>query len=887
MLGSFNSGTLGFGVVLRAKDAFSREFAKFRKELSLTGIAVDRFERQTRNAGAKLAALGGLSIGLRGAGQLMKDLSNVAGEYEQIETAIKSIAGGELIGGKLIDDLRQYTLESPLGFEDLVKNAKKLLAHGIPVSNVMDDLKMLTELSAGVGLDKFPFLALAYGQSMAGGRATGQENLQFVNAGIGIRKEVAKLYKDQGGAAMSAAAKELKAEDVKKALYNLTKEGGKFHNLINSQMQTFKGLMSVLADSMYFLKVEMGTVINERYKGILKSMTLLAEQFVTFLLSDRGKGTILTFLKFFEVMAIGTLIATLFAGTKFLLYMTGFLLPQATKQTFMLAVMNNRLGRAFGVLFRSVFKLRFAFYNIVLSLAMIGAGVFVLHRAFQSLFHTDYIKRFMLILTTFFELIRNYKTLVSKDDKNGFMIGGNSTLSAETVNKLYANPGTAKFAIGLFVIYADIKRMVFGIAQGMFAVLEVAYNIASAIGNAIKSLLLFFGIISDDTGQQDVLGTFGFMNDKLITDIGRFIGVFLGIKIVYKILKQIIDAYRILKKVLRTIRPTNLRRMFVTSRLGRLIHRFTKEGTLLSNVFKEIGYALNSVGRKMKDFTKSTWQLIKAFFRLTRMRIRSNLRRTFNPRHGDILSNRQVYWQSRFEWLRRKFRDFRINFRQTGLGRLMKRFTNLFRLSARTRVRMRRLGRNMRKGFRDARQSLRGLVTAMKSYTWVQRTAIVAQKVLNWVSRKGFNSIFKKLILFPAMILLIFSLLKVGLQRIADWVKNKFPWLAGWFGMTEEDVKAEEEATKKKDEETGTTRKKVPAGSKESTGGKFFDKKTGTWKIMPMPVKSVTTMGEGKPTTKPGEGTVTEAPKIDVYLDGDKVGKGVMKAMKKKEEAGL
>jgi len=192
----------------------------------------------------------------------------------------------------------------------------------------------------------------------------------------------------------------------------------------------------------------------------------------------------------------------------------------------------------------------------------------------------------------------------------------------------------------------------------------------------------------------------------------------------------------------------------------------------------------------------------------------------------------------------------------------------------------------MRKGFRDAKQSIRGLITAMRSYTWVQRTAIVAQKVLNWVSRKGFNSIFKKLILFPAMILLIFSLLKVGLQRIADWVKNKFPWLAGWFGMTEEDVVKENVETDAKDAETGTTRGKIGAGHELSSGGEFTEdpiKNPTGWKIRPMLEKTVTST----PATKPGEGTVLMPTTIDVHLDGAKVGKGVMKAMKKKEEAGL
>jgi hypothetical protein len=181
MLGTFSSGKVGFGVLLTAHDAFSANFKKFRTELSLTQAASSKFATTLSRSAASFGVLAGMSFGALGVAGLLKDAAMVAAEYEQIEIAIKSIAGGDIAGGSLIQELRNFTLKSPLQFEETIANTKRLLAYGVPLKDVMGDIKMLTELSAGVGLDKFPFLALAYGQTQSMGKLMGQEVLQFAN----------------------------------------------------------------------------------------------------------------------------------------------------------------------------------------------------------------------------------------------------------------------------------------------------------------------------------------------------------------------------------------------------------------------------------------------------------------------------------------------------------------------------------------------------------------------------------------------------------------------------------------------------------------------------------------------------------------------------------
>ena len=492
----------------------------------------------------------------------------------------------------------------------------------------------------------------------------------------------------------------------------------------------------------------------------------------------------------------------------------------------------------------------------------------------------------MLIMTTFFELLKNYKSIYTNKDGEGFMIGGESTLSADTVNALYNNPQTAKFAIGLFVIYADIRRMVFGIAQGMFAILEVAYNIAAAIGGAFKKLLQFFGILDENNLEEfDTLGGFGFINDKLITNVGRFIGVFLGIKLVYNIVLKIINAFKIFRKVMRTLRPTNLRRMFATSRIGRFISRISK-AIKTNKKFQAANNRLSSSLTKLRQSFRNVGSSILQTLRRTLSQTAALFRR--------IMSRLLIVGSGAFKRIGRRVDDFnnkvkkskagvlgrklRAAFFRTGLGRFIRRMTTTIALSTRLSNTFGRLGKTMNKAFRSMGNKLKGVTSAIRRMTSNLRRAIVASKIFNKVTSKGLNSIFRKLLLIPALLLMAFAIIKVGIERLGGWVSDKAPWLAGWFGMSEKDAAKARVEQAKEDEKRGVKTERIPASSPAAEGGVETgdpEKNPKDWEIRPMPT------GASNPT-----GAMLPPTTVKVYLNDREVGTAVVDSLNKRGEGG-
>jgi hypothetical protein len=540
MLGSFSSGKVGFGILLTAKDAFSENFGKFRNELSLTNAATAKFTKTLTKAASVFAGMGALSLGVGMIAGFLKDATMVAAEYQQIEIAIKSIAGGDLPGGKLMQDLRAFTLKSPLEFKDTVKNTKLLLAYGVGLDTIMDDVEMLTELSAGVGLDKFPFLALAYGQVMSLGKATGQEVNQFANAGIGIYKEVGKLYNMSTGAVREKYGTAiLTATNVRKALMAMTQEGGNFFNLVDKQMKSFKGMLSILRDVFYFIQVELGTLLTDRYKGALQKLVDIGSKFTEFLFTDKGNSTMQAMLRFFEIFAVGVLITTIFIALKFMFLLTGFLLPTAIRQTFMLALANNNLAGAFRILGASMLSGLGFLFNMVLIMGQLAFAAYVVHNVFKNLFGSNYISDFVTIVTGALDLMMNYDPF------------SDTTLLTDQTSASLEKVGGVNTAMKLFYIYTDIRRVIFGIGQGVEITLGFFYKILSVVGGLLKKLAQFFGFFKKGDGLDEVGGEgAGFMNNNAARNIGRLIGVYLAIKLIIGVVKKAVAGFKILRAVI-------------------------------------------------------------------------------------------------------------------------------------------------------------------------------------------------------------------------------------------------------------------------------------------------------------------------------------------------
>jgi tape measure domain-containing protein len=171
----------------------------------------------------------------------------------------------------IFDQIKKLAVKSPFQFKDLISYTKQLSAFSIPMSELYETTKMLSDVSAGlgVGMDR---IILAYGQIRSASVLRGQEIRQLTEAGIPVIEELRKQFEALGDTGITASevfdkvsARLVPFEMIKKMFQEMTSEGGKFYMMQEKQADTLKGKVSNLTDAYHIMLSEIG----ERGSGIL------------------------------------------------------------------------------------------------------------------------------------------------------------------------------------------------------------------------------------------------------------------------------------------------------------------------------------------------------------------------------------------------------------------------------------------------------------------------------------------------------------------------------------------------------------------------------------------------------------------------------------------
>lgn len=267
-LGSFGSAIAGGAVVaitIKAIDDFSSTFTKAESGLNLLASS------------AKIGAgiIAGVGVALAGVG-----VSSVkaAGDFEQTQIAFTTMLGSAEEAQSMLKELADFARKTPFTLTGIEEQSKKLLAYGIDSQNLMGDIKSLGDIAAGVGTDKLPQLTLAFGQVSAAGKLRGQEIRQFTEAGVPILQALADTMGKTTAEIQDMTSKgEIGFEDVRKAMYSLSGEGGRFENLMVKQSETMQGKFSNLQDTIQLMARDIGA-------ALLPSISSLADVFLNDLL---------------------------------------------------------------------------------------------------------------------------------------------------------------------------------------------------------------------------------------------------------------------------------------------------------------------------------------------------------------------------------------------------------------------------------------------------------------------------------------------------------------------------------------------------------------------------------------------------------------------------
>lgn len=235
------------------------------KQIEQSGLSIeDLFNRMTKAAAAFGAGFT--------AKELISNIAQVRGEFQQLEVAFKTMLGSEEKANALMQQLVKTAATTPFDLQGVANGAKQLLAYGENVENVNDDLIRLGNIAAGL-FQPLGDIVYLYGTTMTQGRLYTQDLNQFTGRGIPMIRELAKQF--------NVAENEVKGlveagkvgfPEVQKVIMSLTNEGGMFYNLMQEQSKTITGQISNIEDAIATMFNEIGKanegIINDALSGV-------------------------------------------------------------------------------------------------------------------------------------------------------------------------------------------------------------------------------------------------------------------------------------------------------------------------------------------------------------------------------------------------------------------------------------------------------------------------------------------------------------------------------------------------------------------------------------------------------------------------------------------
>jgi DNA repair exonuclease SbcCD ATPase subunit len=194
----------------------------------------------------------------------VEQVVQVRAQFELQRIALGAILQDTEKANEVFKQVQSMALESPFSIMQLEKATKQISAFGVEADKLKPSIKMLADISAGLGVD-IDRLILVYGHIKANNALQQLHVRQFTNAGFNIAQNLADYYTELEGKMVSVAEvtdrihkKMVTFSDVEEVLKRVTSAGGMFYDMQKKQSESIWGQMQRIKDQMDLMFNEIG-----------------------------------------------------------------------------------------------------------------------------------------------------------------------------------------------------------------------------------------------------------------------------------------------------------------------------------------------------------------------------------------------------------------------------------------------------------------------------------------------------------------------------------------------------------------------------------------------------------------------------------------------------
>lgn len=262
-----------------------------RELLTIWGFEVDNAPLRQADKAMQITKKSALALGvaLGGLAGMIGMVANAFSENEKTVIAFETMMGSAKEAHAMLDDLARFAAKTPFDLIGVQENAKQLMAMGIENEKIIDTMKMLGDVSAGVNVP-LSRIAINYGQIKSLGKAMTIDMKQFAMAGIPIYEALSDITGKTRAQLMEMTTNgEISFELVEQAFKKMTGEGGKFYDLMFKQSATLGGMWSNFGDNIDQIKIKVGAFASKELKALLTRVNQFIDTNFDKIIEEIGK----------------------------------------------------------------------------------------------------------------------------------------------------------------------------------------------------------------------------------------------------------------------------------------------------------------------------------------------------------------------------------------------------------------------------------------------------------------------------------------------------------------------------------------------------------------------------------------------------------------------
>lgn len=193
----------------------------------------------------------------------------IGAQAEKTSVAFTTLVGSEEKAAGILKEINDFAAKTPYGNLDLTDNAKTMLNFGVQADKVNGYLRQLGDIASG-DKSRLGSLSLVFGQVASAGKMSGQDLLQFINAGFNPLKELEKMTGKTYAELQDMMSKgQIGFDAVAAAINHATSEGGAFAGMSDKLSQTISGKFSTLVGNIQQAAVDMYNEIKPIVNDIM------------------------------------------------------------------------------------------------------------------------------------------------------------------------------------------------------------------------------------------------------------------------------------------------------------------------------------------------------------------------------------------------------------------------------------------------------------------------------------------------------------------------------------------------------------------------------------------------------------------------------------------